>query len=318
MYPEQSCLLKSESSATSPALIVLLGPTGVGKTALSLELAESLGTAIISADSRQIYREMPIGTAAPGRSALERVQHLFVGTHSIHEPYSVGLYEEDVLASISELHKKHDTLLLSGGSMMYIDAVCKGIDAIPEVCPDVRRAVYERYGREGLLGILEDLKELDPIYYAEVDKRNYKRVLHGYEVCISSGRPFSSFRTGQVKQRPFRIVKIGLTRPRAELYERINERVLEMMMRGLEEEAYALYSYRHLNALNTVGYKELFQYFDGSISRDEAIRRIQKNSRVYARKQETWWQRDQDIHWISPSLSAVIQHLTDLNIEIKR
>lgn len=297
-------------------LIVLLGPTGVGKTALSLELAERLGTPIISADSRQVYRELPIGTAAPTAGERARIQHHLVGTHSIHSPYSAGQYELDALRHIDEAHRLTPTALISGGSMMYIDAVCRGIDAIPEVRSEVRRSVYERYEREGLEGILEELRRLDPTYYAEVDRRNYKRVLHGYEVCLSSGVPFSSFRTGVAKVRPWRIVRLGLRRSRAELYERINARVLEMMRLGLEEEARAVYPYRLLNALNTVGYKELFRYFDGDISREEAVRQIQKNSRVYARKQETWWQRDGSIHWIEPRLDLAIGYLQNCGIDI--
>lgn len=300
----------------SPTLIVLLGATGVGKTALSLELAERLGTSIISADSRQIYRELPIGTAAPRAQDLARIPHYLIGSHSIHEHYSAGQYEEDALGYIASLYDQKSIALLSGGSMMYIDAICKGIDAIPDVRPEVRTSVYERYEREGLEGILRELQELDPIYYEEVDKRNYKRVLHGYEVCLSSGQAFSSFRTGRAKERPFRIIKLGLRRPRTELYERINERVVQMMYLGLEEEAKSVYPHRQLNALNTVGYKELFHYFDGIISKEEAVRQIQKNSRVYARKQETWWQRDPEIHWIEPKLELAISRLRELNIEI--
>lgn len=309
-------LITEASDATLSTLIVLLGSTGVGKTALSLQLAERLATPIVSADSRQIFRELPIGTAAPTALDRQRVQHYMVGTHSVHEAYSAGQYELDALAHIAQIHVANPVAIVSGGSMMYIDAICNGIDAIPDVHPDIRQAVYNRYQAEGLSNILEELKELDPLYYQQVDQRNYKRVLHGYEVCLSSGQPFSSYRTGRKKQRPFRIIKIGITRPREELYERINERVLLMMDQGLEEEARAVYPHRRLNALNTVGYKELFRYFDGEITRQEAIRQIQKNSRVYARKQQTWWQKDTEIQWFAPECETILAYLVQQGINV--
>lgn len=283
-----------------PTLIVLLGPTGVGKTALGVQLALQLGCSILSADSRQIYRELPIGTAAPTPEERAAVPHYFVGTHSVTEGYSAASYEADVLRLLEGLFVDHPIQLLSGGSMMYIDAVCRGIDEIPDVDPAIRTEVWHRYETQGLAPILTELEQLDPRYYATVDHQNYKRVLHGYEVCLSSGRPFSSFHTRQAKHRPFDIIKIGLTREREELYARIDERVLQMMSLGLEAEARAVYPHRHLNALNTVGYKELFAYFDGMISLEEAIRLIQRNSRHYARKQLTWWKRDPEVHWYHP------------------
>ena len=283
-----------------PTLIVLLGPTGVGKTALGIQLALQLGCSILSADSRQIYRELPIGTAAPTPEERAAVPHYFVGTHSVTEGYSAASYEADVLRLLEGLFVDHPIQLLSGGSMMYIDAVCRGIDEIPDVDPASRTEVWHRYETQGLAPILTELEQLDPRYYATVDHQNYKRVLHGYEVCLSTGRPFSSFHTGQAKHRPFDIIKIGLTREREELYARIDERVLQMMSLGLEAEARAVYPHRHLNALNTVGYKELFAYFDGMISLEEAIRLIQRNSRHYARKQLTWWKRDPEVHWCHP------------------
>lgn len=283
-----------------PTLIVLLGPTGVGKTALGIQLALQLGCSILSADSRQIYRELPIGTAAPTPEERAAVPHYFVGTHSVTEGYSAASYEADVLSLLEGLFVDHPIHLLSGGSMMYIDAVCRGIDEIPDVDPAIRTEVWHRYETQGLAPILTELEQLDPRYYATVDHQNYKRVLHGYEVCLSTGRPFSSFHTGQAKHRPFDMIKIGLTREREELYARINERVLQMMSLGLEAEARAVYPHRHLNALNTVGYKELFAYFDGMISLEEAIRLIQRNSRHYARKQLTWWKRDPEVHWYHP------------------
>ena len=283
-----------------PTLVVLLGPTGVGKTALGVQLASKLGCSILSADSRQIYRELPIGTAAPTPEERAAVPHYFVGTHSVTEGYSAASYEVDVLHLLEKLFSDHPIQLLSGGSMMYIDAVCRGIDEIPDVDPAIRAEVWYRYETGGLAPILSELEHLDPRYYATVDHHNYKRVLHGYEVCLSSGRPFSSFHTGQAKSRPFDIIKIGLSREREELYARIDERVLQMMSLGLEAEARAVYPYRHLNALNTVGYKELFAYFDGTIPLDEAIRLIQRNSRHYARKQLTWWKRDPEVQWYHP------------------
>ena len=283
-----------------PTLVVLLGPTGVGKTALGVQLASKLGCSILSADSRQIYRELPIGTAAPTPEGRAAVPHYFVGTHSVTERYSAASYEVDVLHLLEKLFSDHPIPLLSGGSMMYIDAVCRGIDEIPDVDPAIRAEVWHRYETGGLAPILSELEHLDPRYYATVDHHNYKRVLHGYEVCLSSGRPFSSFHTGQAKSRPFDIIKVGLTREREDLYARIDERVLQMMSLGLEAEARAVYPYRHLNALNTVGYKELFAYFDGTIPLDEAIRLIQRNSRHYARKQLTWWKRDPEVHWYHP------------------
>ena len=296
-----------------PTLVVLLGPTGVGKTALGVQLASKLGCSILSADSRQSYRELPIGTAAPTPEEQAAVPHYFVGTHSVTERYSAASYEVDVLHLLEKLFSDHPIQLLSGGSMMYIDAVCRGIDEIPDVDPAIRAEVWHRYETGGLAPILSELEHLDPRYYATVDHHNYKRVLHGYEVCLSSGRPFSSFHAGQAKSRPFDIIKVGLTREHEDLYARIDERVLQMMSLGLEAEARAVYPYRHLNALNTVGYKELFAYFDGTIPLDEAIRLIQRNSRHYARKQLTWWKRDPEVRWYHPDapndLLRAIGHL---------
>lgn len=291
-------------------LVVLLGPTAVGKTALSLTLAERLSAPILSADSRQIYREIPIGTAALALEARAGVPHYFIGERSIHEPYSAQVYEQEVLRLLPRLFAESCEVILTGGSMMYLDAVCRGIDDIPDVDPVVRAEVYQRYELEGLEPLLGELRLLDPAYYARVDHYNYKRVLHGLEVCLSTGRPFSSYHTGQAVRRPFDIVKIGLERPREELYERINARVLEMLAEGLVEEARQVYPYRSLNALNTVGFKELFAHFDGLISLDEAIRQIQRNTRIYARKQMTWWRRDSEIAWFHPEdVHGVCAHL---------
>lgn len=282
------------------SLIVLLGPTAVGKTELSLQLAERLGCPIISADSRQLYRDMVVATAAPTREQLARVPHHFIGTLSLTDYYSAAQYEADALALIEQLFTRHDTLLLTGGSMMYIDAVCNGIDEIPTISDEVRRAVVTRYEEEGLDVLLEELQRLDPDFYEKVDRRNPKRVIHAVEICRMTGQPYSSLRTETKKERPFDIVKIGLTRPRAELYERINSRVDAMMRDGLEAEARRLYPYRHLNALNTVGYKEMFAYFDGTYDLPTAVEKIKRNTRVYARKQMTWFRRDDTIVWFTP------------------
>ena len=282
------------------SLVVLLGPTAVGKTELSLQLAERLGCPIISADSRQLYRDMVVATAAPTREQLARVPHHFIGTLSLTDYYSAACYEEEAMALMQELFAHHDTLLLTGGSMMYIDAVCNGIDEIPTISEEVRRAVVTRYEEEGLDVLLEELLRLDPDFYEKVDRRNPKRVIHAVEICRMTGQPYSSLRTETKKERPFDIVKIGLTRPREELYGRINSRVDAMMRDGLEAEARRLYPYRHLNALNTVGYKEMFAYFDGTYDLPAAVEKIKRNTRVYARKQMTWFRRDDTIVWFTP------------------
>lgn len=278
-------------------LIILLGPTGVGKTELSLQMAEELGTEIISCDSRQMYREMKIGTAAPTEEELKRVPHHFIGHLSIHDYYSCGRFEIDALAKCNELFQSHDTVIMTGGSMLYIDAVCKGIDDIPNIDEELRQSLLERYQNEGIENIRQELKILDPDYYKIVDLQNHKRIIHALEVCIQSGKPYSSFRSESVKKRPFTIEKIGLNRPREVLYDRINKRVDIMMENGLLEEAKSLYTFKELNALNTVGYKELFNYFDGIWTLDFAIQMIKQNSRRYAKKQLTWFNRDSEITW---------------------
>lgn len=278
-------------------LIILLGPTGVGKTELSLQMAEELGTEIISCDSRQMYREMKIGTAAPTEEELRRVPHHFIGHLSIHDYYSCGRFEIDALAKCNELFQSHDTVIMTGGSMLYIDAVCKGIDDIPNIDEELRQSLLERYQNEGIENIRQELKILDPDYYKIVDLQNHKRIIHALEVCIQSGKPYSSFRSESVKKRPFTIEKIGLNRPREVLYDRINKRVDIMMENGLLEEAKSLYTFKELNALNTVGYKELFNYFDGIWTLDFAIQMIKQNSRRYAKKQLTWFNRDSEITW---------------------
>jgi tRNA dimethylallyltransferase len=284
-----------------PVLVVLLGPTGVGKTQVSLSLARRYKAPIVSSDSRQIYRELPIGTAAPTVDEMAELPHYFIGTHSVTENYSAGQYELEVLRLLEhDLFPYHQVALLSGGSMMYIDAVCKGLDDIPSIEDSIREYWLSEFNKHGLEFIQQELYRLDPDHHATIDLKNHKRVLHALEICKQTGRPYSDLRTGQVKQRSFTIIKIGLNRPRAELYERINARVYQMMEQGMLEEAKAVYQYKHLNSLNTVGYKELFEYFDGNWPLDFAIQMIQQNSRRYAKRQLTWFNRDPDIHWFHP------------------
>ena len=288
-------------------LLVLLGPTGVGKTALSIEIAQRLDAPIISADSRQLYKDLIIGTATPDPFQMSQVRHYLVGTLELTDYYSASQYEEEVLSLLHGLFQKHQTVILTGGSMMYIDAICKGIDEMPTVTSEIRNTVWEQYEKEGLQPLLEELKVKDPVHYEEVDLSNYKRVIHAVEICRMTGQPYSSFRTSQIKQRPFHIIKIGLTRPREELVARINERVDQMMAAGLQDEARNLYPYRHCNALNTVGYKELFHYFDGVWSLEQAVEKIKQNTRLYARKQMTWFKRDHDIQWLHPDEKEEIE-----------
>lgn len=289
-------------------LLVLLGPTGVGKTEWSLRVAERLKSPILSADSRQIYQQMTIGTAAATDEQLARVPHHFVGMLQPEDYYSASQFEDDAVPLIEELLQSHPFVVMTGGSMMYIDAVCKGIDQIPTIDEKLRKEVYELYQNEGLDAIRARLKILDPDFYDQVDLKNHKRVVHALEVCLMAGKPYSSLRTNPQKQRSFRIVKIGFTREREELYRRINLRVDQMIEDGLVDEARKLYPKRHLNSLNTVGYKELFEYFDGDCTLDFAIDKIKQHSRNYARKQMTWFKRDKDINWINlsdKSLDAV-------------
>lgn len=292
-------------------LVIVLGPTGVGKTELCLQLAEHLGTPVINADSRQIFAELPIGTAAPSKEQQRRVKHFFVGNHHIQDYYNASMYEEDVLKLLPQIFHSHShRALLSGGSMMYIDAVCKGIDDIPTVDEHTRTLMKQRLSGEGLPTLVAELKRLDPEHWEIVDKKNPRRVIHALEICHMTGRTYTSFRTNQIKRRPFNIIRIGLDRDREELYERINNRVLKMMEEGLEDEARALYPLRGLNALNTVGYKELFAFFDGSINREETVRQIQSNSRRYMRKQLTWFKHDEQIRWFHPdNIKEIINYL---------
>ncbi|WP_289074043.1 tRNA (adenosine(37)-N6)-dimethylallyltransferase MiaA [uncultured Bacteroides sp.] len=281
-------------------LIVLIGPTGVGKTDLSIKIAEKYGSPIISADSRQLYSDLKIGTAAPTEEYLKRVKHYFVGTLKLTDYYSAAQYESEVISLLEELFKSNNTILLTGGSMMYIDAICKGIDDIPTVDSETRLMMMEKYEKEGLDRLCAELKLLDPEYYSTVDLKNPKRVIHALEICYMTGKTYTSFRTGNKKQRPFDIIKIGLCRDREELYERINKRVDIMIKEGLVDEVKSVYEYRNLNSLNTVGYKEIIQYLEGNCTLEFAIEKIKQNSRIYSRKQMTWFKRDNDITWFHP------------------
>lgn len=286
----------------SKTLVVLLGPTGVGKTDLSIRLADTFRMPIINADSRQIFREIPIGTAAPTAEQLARVKHYFVGTHQLTDYYSASAYEQDVLRLFKPQPEGEglEMALLTGGSMMYIDAVCNGIDDIPTVDDQTRDWMKQRLADEGLPALVEELRTLDPEHYEIVDRQNPRRVVHALEICHMTGRTYTSFRTNTKKERPFRIIKIGLNRPREELYNRINLRVDQMMADGLLDEARRVYPLRHMNALNTVGFKELFAYLDGVWTLQEAVERIKGNTRRYMRKQITWFKRDDQIAWFHP------------------
>ena len=279
-------------------LKVVIGPTGIGKTDYAIQLAQKYDCPILNADSRQLYRDIPIGTAAPTAEEQARVKHYFVGTLDLNDYYSAAQYEHDALLLMEELFKTHDTLVMSGGSMMYVDAVCKGIDDIPTVDEDTRALLKQRYETEGLEPLVAELRLLDPAYYDVCDKRNPKRVVHALEICYMTGRTFTSFRVRREVQRPFRIEKIGLQRPREILFERINRRVDNMVEQGLLDEARRVFPFRCCNSLNTVGYKELFHYFDGDWELEFALEKIRRNSRVYAKKQMTWFKKDADVTWI--------------------
>lgn len=283
------------------ALIVIVGPTGVGKTELCLKVAEAFGTVIVNADSRQIFKEIPVGTAAPTIAERQKIRHYFVGNLHIDQYYNASMFENDVIALLDTLFKEKDYVIMSGGSMMYVDAVCNGIDDIPTVDTATRSKVMREYEEKGLDYICGRLEELDPEYYSIVDKRNPKRVIHAVEICLSTGRTYTSFRVNAKKDRPFNIIKVGLTLDREQLYERIDGRVDRMVAVGLIQEAEKMYPYRNLNSLNTVGYKELFDYFDGKCTLEEAVFRIKCDTHKYCRKQLTWFKRDKDIHWFSPN-----------------
>jgi len=293
-------------------LIVVLGPTGVGKSDISIQLAKHYHTEIISADSRQFFKELCIGTAVPDKKDLNEVPHHFIQNKSIHDYYNVSSFEVEALGLIDQLFQTVNPLILAGGSMLYLDTICNGIDDIPTVDADTRNEVINWYEQNGIEALRERLLKLDPDYYNIVDLNNPKRMLHAVEICQMTGRTFTSFRTNTAKKRPFRIIKIGINQDRKVLYERINQRVLKMIEAGLVEEARSVYPFRDLNSLNTVGYKELFTYFDGTCSLEEAIDLIQRNTRKYARKQLTWFRRDDQIAWFEPNqLSAIINYVDD-------
>ena len=281
-------------------LIVITGPTGVGKTATAIELAQQLHCDIINADSRQIYRGIPICTAAPTPQELAAARHHFVAFKKLDENYSAAQFEADVMQLLPTLWQHGDYAVLCGGSMMYVDAVCRGIDNLPDISPEVRAAVKDKLVREGLESLMEELERLDPQYAATIDRKNTSRVCHGVEICRQAGVPYSTLRTGMAKQRDFKIIKLALNIERERLFERINKRVDRMVEAGLEQEARSVYHLRHLNSLNTVGMKEMFSLFDGTMDRHTAIERIKKNTRVYAKKQLTWYRRDPDITWVTP------------------
>ena len=312
------------------SLIVITGPTGVGKTELCLNIAEHYGIDIINADSRQIYAEIPIGTAAPTAEQMQRVRHYFVGTHHIGDYYSASMYEQEVLDLIAEKEQEvsnNPIAILTGGSMMYIDAVCNGIDDIPTIKDEIRNKMKQRLETEGLDALVDELRELDPQHWETVDRSNPRRVVHALEICHQTGRTYTSFRIGRKKERPFNIIKIGLTRDKVlkvkrgqvimdhtELYDRINARVVSMMKQGLVEEAKSVLPYRNEKALNTIGYKEMFRYFDNEITLEEAVRQIQSNSREYARKQLTWYKKDESMKWFHPNQEKDIKDYINSNL----
>lgn len=312
------------------SLIVITGPTGVGKTELCLNIAEHYGIDIINADSRQIYAEIPIGTAAPTAEQMQRVRHYFVGTHHIGDYYSASMYEQEVLDLIAEKEQEasnNPIAILTGGSMMYIDAVCNGIDDIPTIKDEIRNKMKQRLETEGLDALVDELRELDPQHWETVDRSNPRRVVHALEICHQTGQTYTSFRIGRKKERPFNIIKIGLTRDKVlkvkrgqvimdhtELYDRINARVVSMMEQGLVEEARRVLPYRNEKALNTIGYKEMFRYFDNEITLEEAVRQIQSNSREYARKQLTWYKKDESMKWFHPNQEKDIKDYINSNL----
>lgn len=291
-------------------VVVVAGPTGIGKTRTGLALAKAYSSVIISADSRQIYREIPIGTAAPTPEEQAEIPHFLVGTRSVFDYYNAFEFEQDALRCVQEAFVDKDVVFMVGGSMMYLDAFCNGIDELPTVDPQLRKDLMARFSEEGLASLRMQLKQLDPEFYKQVDLKNAKRVIHALEICLMTGRPYSSLRTQPKKKRPFQIIRVGLHMDRALLYERIDLRVEQMLAKGLEEEARSLWPHRDLNALNTVGYKELFAYFEGEYGLDRALELIQRNSRRYARKQLSWFRRDTSIQWFHPSdLSALLTYI---------
>ena len=282
-----------------PTLLLILGPTGVGKTELSLRVAEHYACPILNCDSRQIFRGIPIGTAAPTEDEQARVKHYFVATRELDEDYNAGQYEREAIALLEDLFREHEVVVMTGGSMLYADAICYGLDDLPSVPETIRQQVQQHYEQNGLMWLQNEVKRLDPDYWSIVDQQNPARLFHCVELCLTTGKTYSSLRTNTHKQRPFRVLKIGLERPREELYDRINRRVEQMITDGLVEEARRVYPKRQLNSLQTVGYRELFRYFDGDYDLPRAIELIQQNTRHYAKRQMTWFRRDETIHWLN-------------------
>ena len=308
--------MASSDNSRKKNLVVVQGTTGVGKTEACISIARHLHCEIINCDSRQLYESIPIGTAAPTAEQMLKVRHHFVGVLPLDRYFSASMYEEAVCKLVEE--SRHDTFLLTGGSMMYIDAVCNGIDELPTVRDEIREEMKRRLADEGLDALDRELSQLDPQHWQNIDHNNPRRILHALEICHQTGKPYSSFLSHSKKERPFNILKIGLTRPREEMYERINLRVLKMMDDGLEEEARKVYPLRHHNSLNTVGYKELFDFFDGTTDLEEAVRRIQSNTRRYMRKQETWFKRDKTIKWFAPTEIKEIIKYIDISLELEK
>ena len=294
-------------------LIVIVGPTGIGKTSVSVDIATYFNSVIISADSRQFYREMNIGTAVPSESHLKNVRHHFIRFLSVKEYYSASLYERAVLKLLPSIFAENRIALMTGGSGMYIDAVCNGIDDIPDTDPSIREKYNTKFREEGIESLRAELKLVDPVHYGKVDLRNHKRIIRALEIFESTGRPYSEFLTRKKAQRDFEVIKIGLERERDDLYKSINIRVDEMIRNGLEEEARGLYALKDLNPLRTVGYREFFDFFDGKISREKAIELIKRNSRRYAKRQMTWWSRDAEIKWFSPEqVQDIISYIEEV------
>jgi tRNA dimethylallyltransferase len=297
------------------SLVVLTGPTGIGKTAVAIKLAKYFNTEIVSSDSRQIFKELRIGTAVPTKQELSAVKHHFIQSHSITENYNASKFESEAILLLTQLFKNHDLIILAGGSMLYIEAICKGIDYMPDADPEIRTGLKRELENDGIEGLRLKLKKLDPEYYKVVDLKNPNRIIHALEICLMTGKTFSSFRTNSTKNRPFDIIKIGLNCNRNILHDKINRRVDLMVKDGLEEEARSVFPQKHLNSLNTVGYKEWFSYFDGEISRDKAIELVKRNSRRYARKQLTWFRRDSEMKWFESNQTEQIIKYIETKLE---